>query len=189
MHCPQNLGAASFHRRPVVALDDPMPGIARRGWQRAALHVEEQFCTGVVWPRLHPREQALLRSQSGPLAGVPFSCVPSSAATRFESQEFRVLLLRRLVPFAPVRVKLPVRPSTRSKWPPPRSLSARRGFWEEGVFYRERGSTRVQRGRGESDNKRARSGFGSATQSLSRQPPIGGGGRRTPPVPWRSTRD
>ena len=77
--------------------DDPMPGIARRGWQRgAALHVEKQFRTAVVWPRLHPREQALLRSQSGPLAGVPFSCVPSSAATRFESQEFRVLLLRRL---------------------------------------------------------------------------------------------
>ena len=95
--CPEWGDVARGLQLGQVALEDPMLGIARRGWQRgAALHAEEQFRTVVVWPRLHPGEQALLRSQSGPLAGVPFSCVPSSAATRFEFQEFRVLLLRRL---------------------------------------------------------------------------------------------
>ena len=59
-----------------------------------------------------------------------------------------------------------------SKWPPPRSLSSRRGF----VFYRERGGSRVQRGQGDSDNERARSGLGSATQSRSRQQPVVGDG-------------
>ena len=49
-----------------------------------------------MWPRLAPTEQALLRSQSGPMSGVPFSAVPSSPPTRLAPQIFRVLLLRRL---------------------------------------------------------------------------------------------
>ena len=61
------------------------------------------------------------------------------------------------------------------------AVSTRRGFGPEGVIHRERGSTRAQRGRGESDNKRARPGLGSATQSRGRQPPIGGGGSRLTP--------
>ena len=49
-----------------------------------------------MWPRLSTTEQALLRSQSGPMSGLPFSSVPSSPPTRFAPQLFRVLLLRRL---------------------------------------------------------------------------------------------
>ena len=80
-----------------ISLDDPMPGVARQGWQRgAAQHVEERFRTDIVWPRLDPPGQALLRSQSGPMAGIPFCCFPISMVTRFEPQEFRILLLRRL---------------------------------------------------------------------------------------------
>ena len=41
-------------------------------------------------------EQALLRSQHGPMAGMPFSAAPSNSLTRMESHPFRVLLLRRL---------------------------------------------------------------------------------------------
>ena len=96
--CPEWGDVARGLQLGQVALEDPMLGIARRGWQRgAALHVEEQFRTVVVWPRLlHPSEQAFFRSQSGLLAGVPFGFVPFSAAIRFESQEFRILLFRRL---------------------------------------------------------------------------------------------
>ena len=80
-----------------ISLDDPMPGVARQGWQRGApQHVEERFRTDIVWPRLDPPGQALLRSQSGPMPGVPFCCLPISMATLFEPQEFRILLLRRL---------------------------------------------------------------------------------------------
>ena len=40
--------------------------------------------------------RALLRSQQGPMAGLPFTSLPLSAETTFQSQEFRVLFLRRL---------------------------------------------------------------------------------------------
>ena len=44
--------------------------------------------------RLADHEQALLRSQSGSLAGVAFSTTPSSFLNRIGSHLFRVLLLR-----------------------------------------------------------------------------------------------
>ena len=39
---------------------------------------------------------AMVRSQSGPLSSVPFTAVPTNWVTRFEAEQFRVLLLRRL---------------------------------------------------------------------------------------------
>ena len=47
-------------------------------------------------PRLAEREMALLRSQSGPYAGMALSIAPASFLTRIDSALFRVLLLRRL---------------------------------------------------------------------------------------------
>ena len=38
----------------------------------------------------------MLRSQSGPLASVPFTCCPVAQHTTFDAQVFPVLLLRRL---------------------------------------------------------------------------------------------
>ena len=46
--------------------------------------------------RLTDSECAMLRSQSGPLAGVPLSTTPSNILSRIDSHLFRVLLLRRL---------------------------------------------------------------------------------------------
>ena len=76
------------------------------GWQHEAtdavlIHLLETS----VRPRLTLAEQALLRSQGGPMSGVPFTSVPTSAISRFESSVFRVLLQRRLW--------LPLPPSTR----------------------------------------------------------------------------
>ena len=76
-----------------------------------------------------------------------------------------------LVPFTPVRVKLPVWPSTRSKWAPPRSLSARRSFGAKGVPFGERRSTCLQRGGGESDHERP-------SQDLDLPPRAGADNRR-----------
>ena len=60
------------------------PGPVIDGWQFfAAQTVEARFRNTVIWPRLSPSEQALLRSQSGPMAGMPFSCVPSSHLFEF----------------------------------------------------------------------------------------------------------
>ena len=41
-------------------------------------------------------ERTLMLSQRGPLAAEPFSSFPTSRETRFDSQPFRLLLLRRL---------------------------------------------------------------------------------------------
>ena len=67
-----------------------------QGWQQHVPNtVEKVFNTEAVWP-LETNEVALALSQSGPLAGVPFHCPPTSYATRMDSEIFRTLLLRRL---------------------------------------------------------------------------------------------
>ena len=63
-------------RPPIMEVEDREPGVPR--------------------PRMSRVEQALLRSQSGPCAGVPFSACPRSPLTRIDSALFRVLLQRRL---------------------------------------------------------------------------------------------
>ena len=103
-----SLASAGFHtpdwgsflqglRPRQPELDELDPGVPSHGWQFfAALSVEHHFRSRSVWPRLSPTEQALLRSQSGPMAELPFSAFPTSSLSRFPPQLFRVLLLRRL---------------------------------------------------------------------------------------------
>ena len=101
-----------------VDLDEMDPGVPTHGWQFFAAQASERhFRKEVLWPRLAPTQQALMRSQSGPFAGLPFWAVPSSPFSRFPPQLFCVLLLRR--------------------WPPPRSvLEANRGFSVESAAAR-----------------------------------------------------
>ena len=78
---------------------------------------------------LAEHEQALLRSQSGPLAGTPFSAAPSTWLTRIESHLFRVLFLRRLRPSHHVSVDVAV------LWTPLATIALRvreQGFWDDG---------------------------------------------------------
>ena len=86
-------------RRPAVPdVEDRQIGMPLFGWQQAATDaVHTHVVETTVRPRLNPTEQALLRSQGGPLSGVPFQCFPS---------QFRILLLRRFW--------LPLPPSSRS---------------------------------------------------------------------------
>ena len=80
-----------IHNTPV---EEPR---VHRGWQQHVSNtVEKVFNTEAVWPSLDANERALALSQSGPLAGVPFHCFPTSYATRMDSEIFRTLLLRRL---------------------------------------------------------------------------------------------
>ena len=76
-------------------LDDAEPGVKRHGWQFASQKVD-CFLSGALWPGLSLPSRALLRSQRGPLGGLPFTCFPTAAHSRFDTQPFRVLLLRRL---------------------------------------------------------------------------------------------
>ena len=76
---------------------DQFTSLSRNGWQQKASDVvENDFLARSIWPTLAHPEQALLRSQQGPMAGLPFTSSPLSAETTFQSQEFRVLFLRRL---------------------------------------------------------------------------------------------
>ena len=113
-------------RRPPGWADDEDPITPKHGWQyRATQLVNAQFMEATVRPRLNGTSRALLRSQTGPLASVPFTCCPVTRQSSFDSQVFRVLLLRRL--WLPLPC-LPVWPSTRSQWPPPRSMCCGGGF-------------------------------------------------------------
>ena len=79
-----------------TTVEDHQIGMTGDGWQQTATdavhtHLVETF----VRPRLCATEQAMLRSQGGPLSGVPFGCFPTSALSRFDPSQFRVLMLVR----------------------------------------------------------------------------------------------
>ena len=61
--------------------------------------------TRKLFPGMNDASRALIRSQAGPGAGMALSTSPLCLHTRFDSQVFRVILLRRL--------QLPY------PWPPP----------------------------------------------------------------------
>ena len=68
-----------------------------QGWQHeASIAVETTFMEVSILSQLVPAERAMLHSQGGPLAGLPLTAVPVHLHVRFDSDLFRVLLLRRL---------------------------------------------------------------------------------------------
>ena len=111
--------------RPGVPVEDPEPRVPRHGWQfHAAQAMDDCFFRHAVVPRLSDTQQAMVRSQSGPLAGVPFTCLPTHIA--FDSHRRSgfpgVVASPPLAPSPIVRLRLPVWPSTPRPWPPPVSV-------------------------------------------------------------------
>ena len=83
--------------RPNRPEGDGEPGVPRHGWQFfASQAVEDCFFRHGFAPRLTDTQQAMVRSQSGPMAGVPLLAFPTSPLFRFDASAFRALLLRRL---------------------------------------------------------------------------------------------
>ena len=77
------LGARPPPREP----DDYDLGAQRLGWQHeASSRVELQFRELQLMPGLSEGDRALMRSQSGSGAGVPFSTAPCTPLTRLEPQ-------------------------------------------------------------------------------------------------------
>ena len=75
----------------------PDPSTPKHGWQFVATQpVNSRFIEGTVRPRLTDTARAQLRSQSGPMASVPFTCCLVARHTTFDPQVLRLLLLRRL---------------------------------------------------------------------------------------------
>ena len=102
------------------------PGGTRAGWQHEAASRVEQFRTEVLFPQMSAQQRAMLRSQSGPVAGVPFSTAPSSPLTRTEPALFAPAALP-VSSFTLDRSQLSVWPSPPHFWPPPDSLLTVRG--------------------------------------------------------------
>ena len=92
-------------RHPHLYRDPCVPG---HGWQFFLPLSRWRFVFKevVVWPR-PPTEQALMRSQSGPMAGLPLSRTPWSNLFVFTPEVFRVLFLLR-------RLWLPLPPASRN---------------------------------------------------------------------------
>ena len=67
--------------------------LSTKPWQEAAVAVHHTFLERELRPLLGETEEALLRSQGGPLASVPFTSLPTMRESS-DPQPFRLLLLR-----------------------------------------------------------------------------------------------
>ena len=76
-------------RPPTHDADEFEPG-AKRGWQHEAASRDERQFRIRLMERMAEHEQALLRSQSGPMAGMALTASPSSFSTRIDPHLFRV---------------------------------------------------------------------------------------------------
>ena len=94
--------------RPDSAAVEDEPGMPRFGWQRvAAACLEVDFKPHRLLPTMASAERALMLSQAGPLAAVPFVVFTTCLFTQFGSKQFRTLLRR---------LHLPLLLSTRYCW-------------------------------------------------------------------------
>ena len=136
-----SLSLAGGHPRATLRKWKRVPSWAR--WQHEAAarlewHIRDQFMTRWTEP-----ERALLRSQSGTVAGMIVAVSPSHPLVRLESQLFRVLLLRRL--------RLPLPPSSRTwpssqlLWPSSRVVCAGGGFGQARICFGACGSSHLPR--------------------------------------------
>ena len=138
----------------------------------------------VVWPLLSASEKGLVRSQSGPLASVPFTAVPVLRTARLESQVFRVFvrcdvsicLYPCLFVHVPAAVFSTYLATTgqRAAW---------QGFSEEGIRSGKRSRTNLPRRRSKGVHERHGEGSGHRADEH-RRTQIGSYRRRSAVVWW-----
>ena len=91
----QNLSEVLRPGRPDIEDEDRIQ--PRFGWQKlTAESLQLDFRENVLMPSLPVEKRALLRSQSGPFSSTRFVAFPTTKATTFDPQPFRVLMLRRV---------------------------------------------------------------------------------------------
>ena len=99
-------GARPNRPNPEEEIVDTVPN---QGWQRPASCWRRTVSMNCGANSRNQNEFML--SQAGPMAGEPFSSFPTTKETRFDSQAFRILLLRRL------RLPLPLAACRCPMWP------------------------------------------------------------------------
>ena len=102
---------------PTREPDNHEPRIARHGWQHEASFRVEQFFRARLMTHMADHEQALLRSQSGSMAGLAFSSGRSNSLIRIEPHFFRIIFLHRFHLLSPLRALVSLRPFPRFLWP------------------------------------------------------------------------
>ena len=78
----QHMEAAATCRERLLDVSVKAPlweDVARGAQPVATQKVEDRFLSGAMWPRMFDSSRALLRSQGGHMAGLPFTCVPLSS--------------------------------------------------------------------------------------------------------------
>ena len=129
-------------RPPTHDADEFEPG-AKHGWQHeAASRVERQFRIRLM-ERMAENEQALLRSQSGPMVGMVLTASPSSFSTRIDPHLFRVILLRRLRFPLPLSVRQCRCGRSLDLWPSSCCVRESGSSGKMEIRHRERGFTRL----------------------------------------------
>ena len=184
---PPEWHALANGERPHGFPDPDDVGPRCSGWQRVATQdANGFFLTTAVWQRLSGKSRALLRSQGGPLAGLPFSCCPSSFHTRFAPQVFRVLFLRRLWFPLPLTKRICGCGRLLDSFGHHRAACANVGVLGRRGFALESAAARVCREAGGRVSVNQCPRLGHCHPRRSRQPPIGGGCRWPLPVPRRT---
>ena len=92
----------------AAAADSVGPPTTRKGWQRCAGAAVEKRALELLFSDLDPASRALLLSQSGPGASCAMTVLPTGPDFAVPSDEFRIMLLRRLrmpLPLAPKRCR------------------------------------------------------------------------------------
>ena len=131
---------------------------------------------------------ALLRSQSGPYAGMAFLVAPASFLPRIVSALFRILLLRRLQPPSPALVPfVQMWPSLGFLWPPSCSVFESRCVGTARICGRERSCQSLPRSRWASDPQHDGQGHGLRCSARPRHQTAGSCRRRFATVWWHTT--
>ena len=92
------------------------PGLPRHGWQcEAAEKLEDFLLATSVWPQLPDQDRAMLRSRL--MAGLPFTCCPTSPFSFRRSGLSSPSPPSFVAPVASHFAHMPVWPSSRRPWP------------------------------------------------------------------------
>ena len=111
-------------------------------------------------PHLSLAGRAMVRSQSGPLASVPITLLPIHRILRVGSRAVQSVVLETPPHASPPQCsRLPVWPSPRRHWPPPRSVQESWGAGQKGVRCRKCCRSNLQGRRRASVHKRHAAGL------------------------------
>ena len=96
MEVPSWASLAEGARPGKTPVEEQEPCFFKYGWQHVASKIVDDTRRIALFDALNPDDQAHLRSQSGPGAGVVLTAIPTSKELQIEPHLYRTIMLRRL---------------------------------------------------------------------------------------------